>query len=84
MLKHFKMYVTITDIIDKKRIDLTYPIKNFNKKVAVISIFSDNIQYELTEPWALEMEESRIKGVMAGTNTRQELIDFIEGKMEMT
>ena len=42
MSKHFKMYITITDITGEKRIDLTYPIKG--KEVAVVSVFSDNIQ----------------------------------------
>ena len=46
----------------EKRIDLSYPIKNFNnKEIAVVDVFSDNIQYELTEPWVLELEESRNK-----------------------
>ena len=43
MSKHFKMYVKIKDIICEKRIDLAYPIQG--KEVAVISMFSDNIQY---------------------------------------
>ena len=68
MAKHFKMYIKITDIIGKKRIDLDYSI--WGKEVAVVSIFGNNIRYELTEPWALELEESRIKGITAGTFTR--------------
>ena len=44
MSKHFKMYITITDIIGEKRIDLAYPIPG--EEVAVVSVFSDNIQYE--------------------------------------
>ena len=52
MSKHFKMYITITGIVGEKRIDLAYPIKNLNsnKEVAVVSMFSDNIQYEFMEP----------------------------------
>ena len=51
MSKHFQLYITTTDIVGKKRIDLTYPIKNFDssKKVAVVSVFSDNIQYKFME-----------------------------------
>ena len=38
MSKHFKMYITITDIIGEKIIDLDYPIKG--KEVADVSVFS--------------------------------------------
>ena len=38
MLKHFKMYVKITDIVGEKTIDLSYPIRG--TKVAVVSVFS--------------------------------------------
>ena len=52
----------ITNIVGKKTIDLSYLIKNFNnKEIAVVDVFSDNIQYEFTEPWVLELEESRNK-----------------------
>ena len=66
------MYIMITDIVGKKRIELTYRTKNFNsnKKAAIVSVFSNNIRYEFTEPWALELEESRIKPIMAGTYMR--------------
>ena len=42
------MYVTITNIVGEKRTDLAYPITNFDssKEVAVVSLFSDNIQCE--------------------------------------
>ena len=52
MLKHFKMYIAITDIIGEKRIDLDYPIRG--KEVAVVSVFSDNIQYKFTERWMID------------------------------
>ena len=41
MSKHFKIYITITDIIGEKRIDLAYPIQD--KEVAVVNVFSDNV-----------------------------------------
>ena len=56
------MYITINDIIDEKRIDLSYPIHSFKqrsypthsfkqrKEIAVITMFSDNIQYEIVKP----------------------------------
>ena len=70
------MYITINNIIGEKRIDLSYPIKNFDssKEVAVVSVFSDNIQYEFTKPWTLEFGLSS-KQIAAGTYTRGELID---------
>ena len=56
MSKHFESYVTITGIVGEKRIDLVYRIKNFDlsKEVAVVSVFSDNIQYEFREPQNVE------------------------------
>ena len=42
-----KMYVTITDIMWEKRIDLACLIQG--KEVAVISMFSNNVQYRMKE-----------------------------------
>ena len=39
------MYITINDIIGKKRINLSYPIKG--KEITVVSMLSDNVQYWL-------------------------------------
>ena len=41
--KHFKMYITINDIIGEKTIDLSYPIYP-EKEIAVVSMFSNNSQ----------------------------------------
>ena len=43
------MYITINDIIGEARIDLSYPIKGKDGSVviAVVSMFSDNVQYWL-------------------------------------
>ena len=86
MSKHFKVYITITDIVGEKRIDLVYSIKSFDssKKVAVVSMFSDNIQYKFMEPWTMELELGNTKLVITGTYTRQELINPIKGKIEIT
>ena len=40
------MYITINDVKGEKRIDLSYSI-NSNKEIAVVSLFSDNIQYKI-------------------------------------
>ena len=52
-----KMYMTINDVIGEKMIDLSYPIQDFDssKEVAVVTMFSDNIQYEMTEPFYLKL-----------------------------
>ena len=58
-----KMYITIDDIIGEKTIDLSYPIQNFDfsKEVAVISMFSDNIQYKVTETFNLKLIDNSKK-----------------------
>ena len=43
------MYITINDIIGEKRINLSYPIRS-GKKIAVVSMLSDNVQYWLQGP----------------------------------
>ena len=75
------MYMTINNCIGQKRIDLSCLIRS--KEVTVVSVLSDNIRYEFTEHWTIELE-SRIKRVMAGTYTRRELINLAEGKIEVS
>ena len=43
------MYITINDIIGEKMIYLSYPIRS-SKEVAVTTMLSDNIQYEIMKP----------------------------------
>ena len=44
-----KMYITINNIKEEKRIDLSYSIQNFDsdKEIAVTRMFSDNVKYEI-------------------------------------
>ena len=42
------MYITITVAVGEKRIDLASLIRG--KEVAVVSMFSDNVQYQIKEP----------------------------------
>ena len=53
MSKHFEMYVKINNVIGEKKINLTYSVKNLDssKEVAIISVFSDNVQYKFMKPW---------------------------------
>ena len=43
------MYITINDIIGSKTVDLSYPIHP-RKEIAVVIMFSSNVQYWLKEP----------------------------------
>ena len=76
-----KMYITINDIIGEKMIDLSYPIQNFDssKEVAVVSMFSNNIQYEMTEPFNLKLMDGNEKQILNGSCTKRE-IDAMVGR----
>ena len=42
------MYIKINDVKSEKRVDLSYPIKNSDfTEIAVVSLFSDNVQYQV-------------------------------------
>ena len=75
------MYITINDVTGEKTIDLSYPIQNFDssKEVAVISMFSDNTQYAMTEPLNLKLIDGSEKQVLNGSYTKSE-IDAIVGR----
>ena len=49
------MCITINDVIGEKRIVLSYPIHSLKhrKEVAVITMFSDNVQYEIAKLCAI-------------------------------
>ena len=51
------MYITVENIVDKKTINLSYPIQNLDgsKEIAVIEIFADNVTYEITVPMKLTL-----------------------------
>ena len=58
------MYVTINNVIGEKRIDLAYPIKNFDSSKS-------------TKPWTIEMKSGN-REIMEGTTyARRELADFL-------
>ena len=80
------MYITINDVIDKKMIDLSYPIYSFNqeKEIAVISMFSDNIQYEMKESFKLKLIDGSEKQVLKKTYTTRELDTLVERKPIVT
>ena len=76
------MYITIDDVIGEKTIDLSYPIQNFDssKEVAVVSMFSDNIQYEMTETFNLKLIGGSEKQILNGSYTKREIDAIVEGK----
>ena len=69
--KHFKMYVTIADIMGEKRIDLAYPVQG--EEVAVVSVFGDNVQYWLKEPMKVLLKTDEEKELSKGVYMDKEL-----------
>ena len=80
------MYIMINNIIGKKTIDLSYPICSFNprKEITVISMLSDNIQYEMTELFELKFMGGSEKQVLNKTYTSRELSALVERKTILT
>ena len=76
------MYITVNDIKGDKRIDLAYTIHNSSKEVAVVSMFTDNIQYKFTGPRTINLG-LRSKLIAAGTYMRRELTDLIERRIKL-
>ena len=70
------------DVIGEKTIDLSYPIPNFGSsmEIAVISMLSENTQYEMTKPLKFKLADGSEKEVLSNTYTSRELNAFVEGK----
>ena len=60
------MFIAINDIIGEKMIDLSYSIWN-SKEIAVISMLSDNVPYEMKELLKLKLMGGGEKQVLAYT-----------------
>ena len=77
------MYITINNIVGEKTIYLSYPIYSFNsrKEITVISMLSNNIQYEMTVPFKLRLIEGYQKQVLNKSYTSRELSALVEGKL---
>ena len=83
------MYITINDITGEKTIDLSYPIRNFgfSKEIAVVSLFSKNVQYtgqrgdNLKFELKFGKEVSLLKGTM---HTDEELNAMIGLEYKLT
>ena len=78
------MHITIDNVISEKMIDLSYPIHS-SKEVAVISVFSDNIKYEVVKDRTIIDDISGNKKlILSRTYTGKELISVLEGLIELT
>ena len=74
------MYITINDIKGEKRIDLSYSIHS-NKEIAVVSLFSDNIQYKILKLHSVMDSDSKML-IPSGTYAGRELLSVLEGMVE--
>ena len=72
----------VKDVIGEKTIDQSYSIRNFSssKEIAVISMLSENTQYEMTKPLKLKLVDGSEKEVLSKTSMSRELNAFVEGK----
>ena len=71
MSKHFKMYITITDIVGEKRIDLAFLIKG--KELANVSMFNDNVQYQIRNSVKLLPKTGQKEELLKGVYTDRKL-----------
>ena len=61
------MYITVIDIIEEKRINLFYPIRNFN---SVVSMISDKVQYLLKDRAKVQLKMGEFKELTKGVYGR--------------
>ena len=79
------MHITINDIKGEKTIDLSYPIHS-GKKIAVISMLSDNVQYKIIKPLTIVDKISPGKQTLVSSKAYagRELLSVLEGMIELT
>ena len=82
------MYIMIGNVIGEKKIDLSYPIQNFDssKEVAVIGMLNDNVQYEIIKPHAIidSISPGNKNLILSKTYAGRELISILEGMVAFT
>ena len=81
MLSSYKMYITINNVRGEKRIDLSYSIHS-DKKIAVIIMLSDDIQYNILKLRSVMDSDSK-KLIPSGTYASRELLSMLEGIVEL-
>ena len=79
------MYIKINDVKGEKRIDPSYPIKNFDfAEIAVVSLFSDNVQYQILKLRSVMDPISYTKKMIPSrTYAGRELLSMLEGMVEL-
>ena len=80
------MYITINNIKDEKRIDLSYSIQNFDsdKEIAVIRMLSNNVKYEILKlSSVMDPISDMKKNIPRRTYASRELISMLEGIIEL-
>ena len=80
------MYITINNVKGEKRIDLSYSMQNFDsgKEIAVISMLSDNVKYEILKLRAvMDPISNTEKMIPSGTCAGRELLSIVEGIVEL-
>ena len=86
------MYITIDDIIGEKTIDLSYPIRSnketpkgpLSVEIAVITMLSDNVQYEVVKCRTIIDNILGDKKLILGKMyAGRELLSILEGMVEI-
>ena len=77
------MYITIDDIIGEKTIDLSYPIRS-SKEVAVISMLSNDVQYNVMKPRTIIDSIGNQKLILSNTYSGRELLSVLGGMDKLT
>ena len=80
------MYIIINGIISKKMIDLSYPIqgKEAQAEIAVITMLSNNFQYQILKPRIIMDKISDNKKLFPSrTYAGRELLSMLEGMIEL-
>ena len=75
----------INNIKGEKRIDLSYSIQNFDfTEIAVVSLFSDNVQYQILKLRSVmdKISDSK-KLIPSRTYAGRELLSMLEGMVEL-
>ena len=65
-------------------IDLSYPICS-SKEIAVITMLSDNVQYEIAKPFTIinGISPGNKKLILSKTYAGRELLSILEGMVEL-
>ena len=72
------MHIAISNVIGKKTTDLSYLIRS-GKEVAVITMVSDNVQYEIIKPRTVINSPSDEKLILSKTYAGRELLSILGG-----